>query len=456
MKKHRYIAYSLVLSVLFAVPCALRADQVFTPGACKVLNIAKVWSGHPVGFYLLTHGNQQFVAYYDENRVMTIAQRTLDSEQWTRKALDSKVGWDSHNYITMAIDSDGILHISGNMHGHKLVYFRSTKSLDVNSIEPVHHMIGNRENSVTYPVFMNGPDGQLIYNYRDGSSGKGDNIFNVYDTKTKTWKRLMDQPLMDGKGKMNAYMSNPMLGPDGYYHVVWVWRDTPAAETCHDLSYIRSRDLVHWENAQGQALNLPITYADNSKVAVDPIPAGGGIINGISKVGFLPDQSLAVTYQKYDAEGNSQIYLAQPTADGWKTTQMTRWDYRWEFKGYGSLPFEIRSSGVMMKDGKLTIDIVHKKFGSGCWEVDPATFQLVKKVPDTTPRFVLPSELNAPVSTFPGITVRQAADSGKSPDGRFYGLRWETLGVNQDRPRPEPWPEASMLQLIEQAPAQQP
>jgi hypothetical protein len=40
-----------------------------------------------------------------------------------------------------------------------------------------------------------------------------------------------------------------------------VWRDTPACETCHDISYIRSRDMVHWENAAGKPLALPIKLA---------------------------------------------------------------------------------------------------------------------------------------------------------------------------------------------------
>jgi len=30
----------------------------------KVIDVAPVWSGHPVGFALLTHGDMQFVAFY--------------------------------------------------------------------------------------------------------------------------------------------------------------------------------------------------------------------------------------------------------------------------------------------------------------------------------------------------------------------------------------------------------
>jgi hypothetical protein len=88
-----------------------------------VMDIGTVPSDFPVGFCLLTSGKSQYVAYYDAERRMTIAKRNLDSNQWQYQPLPSKVGWDSHNYITMAVDKDGQLHVSGNMHCVKLIYF---------------------------------------------------------------------------------------------------------------------------------------------------------------------------------------------------------------------------------------------------------------------------------------------------------------------------------------------
>ena len=51
---------------------------------------------------------------------------------------------------------------------------------------------------------------------------------------------MLDVPLTDGQGLMNAYQSQPTLGPDGWYHLYWVWRDTPDCSTNHDLSYMKS------------------------------------------------------------------------------------------------------------------------------------------------------------------------------------------------------------------------
>ena len=76
----------------------------------EILDIAPVWSGHPVGFQLLTHDDTQFVAFYDVERRMTVGARPLDSKAWQFEQLPETVGWDSHNYITMAVDNDGHIH----------------------------------------------------------------------------------------------------------------------------------------------------------------------------------------------------------------------------------------------------------------------------------------------------------------------------------------------------------
>ena len=41
----------------------------------EVIDVAPVWAGHPIGFCLLTQAPHQFVAYYDAERHMTVAQR---------------------------------------------------------------------------------------------------------------------------------------------------------------------------------------------------------------------------------------------------------------------------------------------------------------------------------------------------------------------------------------------
>jgi hypothetical protein len=376
---------------------------------------------------------------------MTVAARALGSKTWRTRVLPSKVGWDSHNYITMAVDKRGDLHLSGNMHCHPLLYFRTRKPHDLDSLEKMPGMVGSNEKRCTYPKFMEGPQGKLIFHYRDGSSGSGNEIYNVYDSGSRKWRRLLDKPLTDGKGRMNAYASGPLRGPDGTFHLCWVWRDTPDCATNHDVSYARSRDLVRWQTAAGRSVPLPLTI-ETQGLIVDPVPVGKGLINMGVSLGFDTKKRPIVTYHKYDKEGNSQIFNTRWEGGSWKIHQASDWKYRWEFGGGGSVPCEVRASSVnILPDGSLWQSYGHKKFGSGTWRLDPRTLKPVGKA---NPPRLIPKGVGRLESRFPGMQVRWAHDlgGGSEPNVR-YVLRWETLGVNRDRPRKGPLPEPSMLRV---------
>lgn len=405
--------------------------------------VAPVWSAASVGFALQTAGNRQFVVFYDANRQMTAGQRELDSKEWTfQKLPDFFIGWDSHNYITMAIDDDGYLHVSGNMHVVPLIYFRSEKPYDVTSLVQIKNMTGEKEQKCTYPVFLKGPSGELIFTYRDGSSGSGDQIYNVYDLKTKTWKRLLDRPMSDGRGQMNAYFQGPTLGPDGWFHMTWVWRDTIDCETNHDLCYARSRDLVHWETADGRPIELPIR-PDTSGVIVDPVKIKEGMLNGNGKIGFDSQNRIILAYHKFDANGSTQLYNARWEDGTWKIYQTSDWNYRWYFSGGGSINNEIGITPVTVKDDRLEQRYSHSKEGSGIFVLDEQT---LKPLTIIQPK-PWPQDIKAVRSTFPQMKVRIGSDTGAPADDAEYILRWEILPPFRDQPRPKPWPEPSMLEV---------
>ncbi len=263
---------AIILGISFLQP--LQAETI------TELEVDTVWAGHRVGLALLTHSPKQYVGYYNAERHMVIASRNLDESTWDYKILPEKIEWDSHNYITMAMDSTNRLHISGNLHVDPLVYFKMEKPHDLDSIQRVHSLIGTEEKRMTYPRFFRGPAQEFIFTYRDGRSGSGNQIYNLYNESSGTWERLLDKPLTDGEGKMNAYIDGPRLGPDGYYHCVWVWRDTYDCATNHHVSYMRSRDLRTWENAAGDTLALPISIQSPGTV-VDPVPPGGVRLMGM-------------------------------------------------------------------------------------------------------------------------------------------------------------------------------
>lgn len=419
----------------------------------EVLFVDSVWAGHPVDFALLTQPPHQFVAYYNQDRTMTVAYRKLNDDQWQYQPLPERTGWDSHNYISMALDEWGHLHLSGDMHGDTLNYYRTEKPYDIGSIKQVLPMVGKNEARVTYPEFFYSPKGELVFTYRDGSSGRGNQIYNLYDATRKKWQRLLDTALVDGQGEMNAYLHGPVLGPDGYYHLVWVWRDTPDAATNHDLSYAKSRDLIHWEQSNGAPQSLPITF-DNAEI-VDPVPARGGMINGNTVIGFDRQQRPVVTYHKYDSRGNTQVYNARFERGNWKIYQATDWNFRWEFGGGGSIVAEVGVRPVEVSaDGRLTQEFHTDSLGTSKFVLHPETLSPQRAVP------VLPDAPDALYivdSDFPGMEVRTHTEGKNTePDSSWYMLRWETLSRNRDRPRKGPLPPASSLNLYKISPVAQP
>jgi hypothetical protein len=444
MKK--LVPFIFVLAMSFGVPAATNNSASTGRGATvdDPVEVAPVWAGHPVGFALLTHAPHQFVAFYDDQRRLTLAQRKLSERKWVFTRLPDTTGWDSHNYLTLTADDDGHLHLSGDMHAVPLNYFRTTRPWDAATFQRIASMTGTNESRCTYPQFFRGASNELIFTYRDGGSGNGNQIYNRYDLKTKTWRRLIDQPLTDGEGQRNAYFDGPVKGPDGWYHLAWVWRETPDAVSNHDLSYARSRNLIHWENSRGEPLKLPITLATSD--IVDPVPEKGGLINVNKEIGFDHQNRVTISYHKNDAAGHTQPWTARLENGKWRHYQITDWPYRWDFGGGGSLVVEINLGPVRREsDGRLTQTYQHVKFGSGIWLLDPATLQATGKLPP--PKSTLAA--SRVEGGFPGLQVRWAGDAGTSgTPGLTYRLRWETLEANRDRPREGELPPPSMLRLI--------
>lgn len=420
----------------------------------QVIKIDKVWAGHPVGFCLLTRGNRQYIAYYNDDRHMVVGQRNLDEEDFSlyvltptsreaRGGTSTVLGWDSHNYVTLGIDKDGFIHLSGNMHVHPITYFRSTKPGDISTLVQVMEMVGINEKRCTYPKFVISKKGELIFHYRDGGSGNGNEIYNIYSCKTEKWSRLLKTPLTDGQGMMNAYQSKPIVKTDGWHHIYWVWRDTPDCSTNHDLSYIKSPDLRNWFNAFGEQVELPVTI-ENKSVIVDPIPVKGGIINLAAKLCLDDNKKPVIVYHKYDSDGNLQFYAARLKGKKWISKQITNWDYRWEFSGNGSINSEVLLINFRKReDGFYEMDYWHIKHGNGTI--------LLNKDLDNCGKVLKPESIHSrliPEGKFPGLLVQTSEDIGESEDpGVRYILKWETLSRNRDRSRPKPWTDPSQLYL---------
>ncbi|MDR0609784.1 MAG: BNR repeat-containing protein [Planctomycetaceae bacterium] len=441
--------YFIFTALLFFVVTSNQLTAQVQFELVRRIDVTPVWSGHPVGFALLTEGDYQFAAFYDDNRNMTLAQRRLTETNWIFNRLPSKVGWDSHNYVTMTLDRNKYLHVSGNMHCVPLIYFRSEKPLDVTSLVRVDAMTGNNEKYCTYPQFVTGTNEELFFTYRNGSSGNGNQIWNIYNHDSKKWNRLFDTPMFDGQGKMNAYFHGPVVGHDGYYHICWMWRNTPDCSTNHDLSYVRSRDLRHWENSNGKPVTLPISLQTGE--IIDAAQPGEGLLNPAQTISFDTQNRIIISYGKYDADGNYQLYNARLEEGKWKYYQTSDWKYRWDFKGGGTIIGEVSFGSIEIQDGKLAQNFQHIKEGNGRWQLDEKTLKPIGNVP---PPARFPNEMNKIELDFPNIKSRTAwdlRDRNRPFDSHSdvrYVMKWETLSVNRDQPHPVT-PPPSLLRVYE-------
>lgn len=426
------------LVALFILPVTVFAKKdnvekhcVATPATLKV---DKVWGGVKVGFSAVESKDAIYIGYYDKNRKLTISEIDKCSWQVKKVQLDSTfTGWDVHNYITMALDSEGRLHIAGNMHSVPLVYARMEKKGQFKSLSKLRHQVESLEDRVTYPNFFKFPDGALGFTYRSGGSGNGIEIINRFDGDK--WSRWIDKPLFASASagpSVSAYSTGFIKGPDNQFHVAWVWRDTPAVETNFNVNYVRSPDLKTWYNSSGKKLSLPLT-PDNADIAAE-IPMGSGLFNNI-RLGFDVERRPIISYLKFDANGKSQLWHARHEKNGWKNYQSTNWSYRWDPRGFGAIVTQIGFEGVELKEGMLLERVQHHDLGVVTMQYDENSLKVKQVLKNYTWLNTLP-KLNRETEKGTVLAVAPVKNALGESSSRYL-VSWLSLPANnRDKPRP--------------------
>lgn len=333
-----FFLYSALLAVLinlgasgiFAAPPKTSLVKVGDGYAATSVNTA-VFRGSSVA----TYGDIQYVSYYDKDGNLILGNRRLKDKSWTlnKTQYKGKIS-DAHNVISIGVDGDGYLHVAFDHHGHPLRYAKSIApgSLQLGPLEP---MTGNNENDVTYPEFYSMPDGDLIFAYRSGASGRGNLVLNRYNTKEKAWTRVHDI-LIDGEGKRNAYWQM-YVDAKGNMHLSWVWRETWLVETNHDLCYARSSDGGKtWQRSDGTPYQLPITM-DTAEIAWI-IPQKSELINQTSMTADSAGNPYIATYWRSADSDVPQYRLVWHDGNVWNMSQV----------GERSTPFSLSGGGTKM------------------------------------------------------------------------------------------------------------
>lgn len=311
MKPHFYkILFILCLSSFFCI-----AQQNIE------IPVGNGWSSNSVNTVkfrknaLTTFKDFQFIAYYGSDGSVILGKRKLNSTNWeiVKTPYSGNVK-DAHNTISIAIDGDGYLHISWDHHDTKLRYAKSKSPLSLD-LDKEESMTGIAEQKVTYPEFHNLPNGNLLFFYRSGASGRGNMILNLYAVKDKKWSQLQSN-LLNGEEQRSAYWQ-AKVDKKGTIHLSWVWRESWDVSTNHDICYARSFDGgLTWEKSNGEKYNLPITVA-SAEIAWK-IPEKSSLINQTSMIADENGNPYIANY--WSENGIPQFQIVYLENGIWKKT----------------------------------------------------------------------------------------------------------------------------------------
>ncbi|MFM9847688.1 MAG: BNR repeat-containing protein [Hyphomicrobiaceae bacterium] len=395
---------------------------------CNDIAIDKVWTGTRVAFGGEARSDIVYIAYYDAGRRMTVA--SVDPKACTvlqKKALPSVfAGWDSHNEIVVASDSLGGLHIVGNMHASKLVYFRGRPSSHGLQIVP-GQMTGIAEERVTYPRFLTLADRRLAFLYRSGVSGDGDWQINVLSGNV--WSKISRGPILgsnyNGK-RVSAYPSELVKSADGFLHLAIVWRYTSDVASNFRASYAKTRDFLSWFDASGHAIALPISPS-NADTIDDPGQLHGLVNN--ARISLGPSGQPVVAFTKFNSKGLSAVFLARHDTKRWHISEIANALKPNAIKGGGSIAALPRFSSIRTTPDGARIDVSFPGEAAYSLDLDGSL--------SVTGR-TAPVQRSADDHDNPDLVSKVAASitlPKASEDAPVAMLRWAAQAPNSDKPR---------------------
>ncbi len=326
---------------------------------------------------VVTFGDTQIMAYYNPEGYMCLAKRNIGDASWDIKQTDFKGNVrDAHNSISIMIDGDGYLHVSWDHHGNPLRYTKSKEPLSL-ELEEKQAMDGIKEEKVTYPEFYRMADGNLIFIYRDGSSGNGNLVLKKYltqkyETANKKWQTLHEN-LIDGEGLRNAYWQ-ACTDTKGTIHLSWVWRETPGVESNHDMCYARSNDGGQtWENSKGVKYTLPVTAATAEYVV--KIPQNSELINQTSMTADENGNPYIATYYRKQNSKVPQYHVIYLKNGQWNDLDLGFRKTAFSLKGGGAKQIPISRPQILSGNNKIYLifrDAERNKWASIAVCDDPA------------------------------------------------------------------------------------
>ncbi|MWV31102.1 BNR repeat-containing protein [Rathayibacter iranicus] len=416
------------------------------PTVDERLVVDKTFARSPVPQALLTTASKQYVAYYDSEGYMSVAVRPLDKtfDEGEKRRLpgnpsDLRTASDTHNLIAIAVDKDGRIHVSGNMHGRSLLYFMTDTSGSLTSFSQVKSLgFPEDESYITYPRFISsaadGPSSPLVFGFRAGGSGDGSWVYFQFDGSSWTrLSRIFGDRTLAGR-TVSAYPDGPVKGPDGRYYVAWNWRTSTDVSQSSRVSFAVSNDLQTWRAADGSTLSSPISY-DDTKAIVDDVPEGCGLANGLVQLGFDSASAPIVVYSKLDScgpDGSNQLYVSRWSNGSWLNKQVSDWYGHWQPSGTSSVEFQMSIDTPVVPRGTNYLAVSYRYGKTGRYFIlDGASLDVLFETERASRLPMLPL---LPDSTYQWNFV----DGSSTGDAADWMLVWTSYPGNNDRDNGKP------------------
>lgn len=304
-----------------------------------------------------SYNDLQYVAYYNSEGNVMLARRNLQDTRWDIHTTPYTGDvTNAHNAISIGFDGDGVLHMVWGLHNAPMQYVQIKHADELTFTEPVA-MTGLHETSVTYPQFFKLGNGDMLFMYRDGGSGRGNILLNRYFLETKSWHPIQ-HPLIDGGGELSPYPNPVSIDLDGGWHLTWNWRETPDVSSNHDIAYAYSPDEGEtWLTSTGDIYTLPI-HAGNAEI-IKEIPQNSDLINQTSMAVDSKGNPVIATYWRSDPDEVPQYHIIRYDGEKreWITHQAGKRTLDFSLSGFGTRRIPIARPLVLTADDQRIIMI---------------------------------------------------------------------------------------------------
>jgi chitodextrinase len=327
---------------------------------------------------IATYKGSIYYGYIDPNLNGCIAKKDPEGNITTTIVRPGMTADDNHNEVSIAVDTEGYIHWTGDMHHDKMRYYRSASPEDISTFNELHDDVAGGGMwgpvAVSYGRFVQSRKGTLFYISRQRLSltnegwvpGIMGGHIQVYNTDTRSWSQLgsLDYAFLAGNGSTvtggmdgshqtkaviwdnsgagsppsNAYQGykiRVVFDKNNRMHMVWNVAKNPKRNTVSDththLMYAYSDDEgVTWKRNDGAVTSLPLTTETGELVYwLDPEVDAKRMYNFCNIM--VTAENKPVIFQNNQFTGNMMAFRFNGSV--WEDVT-TAWKPKWPGIGY--------------------------------------------------------------------------------------------------------------------------